>query len=189
MSFENPSFWEKLDEVLSNFFGRFIYFKYVDSFRLRGNERVLEVGCGAGNLSKFIVRRLSGGGFLTCADSSNYWLSKARERLGKFENIEYLLGDVDELSLKNSSYDVLVLHYVLHDMDVSRRLEILKNLKNKLNGGGRIYIREPTRKSHGMSVNEIKGLMKLSGLKEIHSKESCSLLLRKHYIGVFQKRG
>jgi len=80
------------------------------------------------------------------------------------------------------------LHYILHDINKYKRLELIKKLKLMLKDDGRIYIRELTTKEHGISVKKIENLMLSSGFKKISSKEIYSLLLKHYYVGIF-KRG
>jgi len=182
-----PTFLEKLDDFLVRNFSYFNYKNYVRRMDLQGNKKVLELGCGSGKLSKFIINKLSNKGSLTCIDNSNYWLSKAKKRLREYKNIEFKLGEITNLNLKDC-YDVTIIHYVLHDINQNNRLRTIKTLKTKLKNNGKIYIREPTRKNHGMPAKEIEDLMLSSDLKKISSKEIYSLPLRSHYIGIFENK-
>lgn len=187
MSIEKPRLVDRLDDILIRIFAGFVYKPYIDSLKLKGNEKVLEFGCGSGNLSKFVINKLSNKGFLTCIDNSNYWLSKAKTKLNRYKNIEFRLGDITKLNLK-FCYDIAIIHYVLHDINQDIRLKTIKTLKTKLKKNSKIYIKEPTRKNHGMPAKEIENLMLLSGLKKISSKEIYSLPLRSHYVGIFEKK-
>lgn len=187
MTIKNPKLADRIDDILVRIFASFIYKSYVDSLELKENEKVLELGCGSGNLSKFIINKLSNKGSLTCIDNSNFWLLKAKKRLREYKNIEFKLGDITELNLKNC-YDVVIIHYVLHDINQNNRLRTIKTLKTKLKNNGKIYIREPTRKNHCMPAKEIEDLMFSSGLNKIFSKEIYSLPLRSHYKGIFNKK-
>ncbi|MDD5133167.1 MAG: class I SAM-dependent methyltransferase [Candidatus Nanoarchaeia archaeon] len=181
-----PPILEIIDEIfLVKFLAYFNYNQYINSFKLNGNEKILELGCGSGNISRFIIKKLSNKGFLTCVDIFEYWISKIKKRLEKYNNIEFKLGDIKKLNIKDSFYDIVVIHYVLHDITESERLDLIKIIKKKLKKGGKFYIREPIRKSHGISPGNIKRLMKLSGLKEVYSKNKFSLLLRSTFEGIF----
>lgn len=61
------SFAEKLDDYLVRSLAYFNYKCYANRLNLQGNEQVLEVGCGGGNLSRFLAERLPRGK-LTCIE-------------------------------------------------------------------------------------------------------------------------
>lgn len=179
-----PSFAEKCDDYLIRYLAYFNYNNYVERISLHGNERVLEVGCGGGNLSRFLAGRLPQGK-LICIDNSDYWLQKAKDRLKKFGNISFELENILDFN-EGYQFDIVMVHYVLHD--ILEREKAIDILNKSLKSNGRIYIREPTRKNHGMSSKEVEKLMFLAGLEKFSSKEGYSFPLRgKIYEGVFRK--
>ena len=64
----------------------------VDRMELRGDERVLDAGCGTGKVTAMLRDRLPGGE-LVALDGSASMIELARERLGE-ERIEYLVADL-----------------------------------------------------------------------------------------------
>ncbi len=179
-----PSFAEKLDDYLVRYLAYFNYKNYANRLNLRGNEKILEVGCGGGNLSRFLAEKIPSGK-LICIDNSEYWINKARRRLRDFGNIEFKINDILDF-VEEHYFDVAIVHYVLHD--IIEREKIICILNKCLNSRGRIYIREPTRKNHGMSSTEIEKLMFSTGLEKLSSKEGHSFPIRgKSYEGVFIK--
>ena len=189
MSFENPNFMEVwLEELFINrIFARSIYKNYIEKFGLKGNEKILDFGCGGGVCARYIAELLSKEGFLTCVDTSKFWLSKAEERMKKFNNVELKLGDISTLDIKDSSYDVVTIHFVLHDIEPNLRKGVINTLARKLKNGGLLFIREPTKKSHGMSAQEIRDLMTSSGLEETDFKITKSMITGPMYAGIFKK--
>src|SRR6266852_2914926 len=55
--------------------------RLLDDLALRPHDRVVELGCGPGSLSRRILRRLGPGGVLVGVDSSPGFLDLARNRL------------------------------------------------------------------------------------------------------------
>lgn len=62
---------------------------------LRGDETVLDAGCGSGRVSAELLKRLPRGR-LIAVDGSEAMIAKARERLG--EGVEYVVADLAELT-------------------------------------------------------------------------------------------
>lgn len=177
------SFSEKLDGKLINYLAYFNYKNYVGRLGIYNSERVLEVGSGSGNLSRFLVKELIKGE-LVCVDNSEYWIKKAKERLRDFESVKFV--NKDFLDFQESDFDRVVMHYVLHD--IKDRERAVKILQGCLREKGIINVREPMRNGHGISGSEIEDLMLTNNFGKIFSQEGYSFPLRgKVYEGVFQK--
>jgi len=181
--FEHPSTLFVLEDKLKGLLGGpLLYNPYFITFGLKGNERVLDFGCGGGASSRCLANLLGKGGHLTCIDVSSYWISKARKRLEKYSNVECKSGDIRELDIPDSSFDIISTIHVVHDISPAERQDIVKTLSQKLKAGGLFFIREPIKKSHGMPVEEIRTLLSGADLKEIEHKETKS-----EYMGKYQK--
>ena len=181
--FEHPSILFILEDKLKGLLGGpLLYNPYFKTFGLKGNESVLDFGCGGGVGSRCLVNLLDKGGHLTCVDISHYWTAKARKRLNKYSNLECKSGDVRELDIPDSSFDVISTFHVIHDITPPERRDIKKALSQKLKTGGLFFIREPLKKSHGMPVEEIRALLSDAGFSEIEHKETKS-----EYMGRYRK--
>ena len=177
-----PSFSEKLDDRLVRNLAYLNYSLYVRGLHLKRDEKVLEIGCGGGNLSRFLAKEVRE---LICIDNSEYWIKKARERLRNSENIQIEICDILDFD-KENYFDVAIVHYVLHDLPEKEKT--VRILNKCLNSTGRVYIREPTRSSHGISSSEIEKLMYSANFSKLNSQEDYSFPLRgKVYGGSFRK--
>lgn len=115
--FEHPSTLFILEDKLKGLLGgHLLYNPYFKTFRLKGNERVLDLGCGGGAGSRCLANLLTKGGHLTCVDVSNYWIEKTRNRLKKYSNVECKSGDIRELDIQDSSFDIISAIHVVHDI-------------------------------------------------------------------------
>ena len=104
--------------------------------------------------------------------------------MGKYSNVTCESGDIRELDIPDSSFDIISTIHVVHDIAPAEREYILKTLSQKLRTGGLFFIRERVKKSHGMPVEEIRTLLSDACLTEIECKET-----RSEYIGKYQKTG
>jgi len=171
VSFNEPG---KLETIMTRFatatFARGYYRNLAREIVLTGNEMVMDFGSGSGMAAKFIAKELlTGDGHLTCVDVSRVWIEVAKKRTRFFSNIDYKLGDISTLVIGDGSYDVILISFVLHDVDKGERRVIVDGLAKKLRPRGRIVIREPTKSRHGMDPNDIRFLMIGAGLKEVES--------------------
>jgi len=181
--FEKPSFLFILEDIVKGFLGGLLlYNPFIKTFGIKGNERVLDFGCGGGISSRCIAKKLTKGGFLTCVDTSIFWMKKAEKRLRKYNNVEFKTGDIRKLDIPDSSYDIVSIVHVIHDIGPELRQATVNSLAAKLKEGGRLFIIEPTKKSHGMSIEEIRTLMNNAGLVETNNT-----IKKSSYTGEFTK--
>lgn len=179
--FEHPSILFILEDMLKGFIGGpLLYNSYFNTFGLKGNERVLDFGCGGGAGSRCLASLLLKEGHLTCVDVSGYWIAKAKNRLEEYSNVECKVGDIRELDIPDSSFEVISAVHVIHDIPPEERPLTVRTLSQKLKAGGLFFIREPVKKSHGMPVEEIRTLFAGAGLKELKHKETKSEYMGKH---------
>ncbi len=84
--------------------------------RIKEGDTVLDLGSGAGN-DCFVARALVGqSGRVIGLDMTESMIKKAREnaaRLG-YENIEFVLGDIENMPLENNTADVVISNCVLN---------------------------------------------------------------------------
>jgi 2-polyprenyl-3-methyl-5-hydroxy-6-metoxy-1,4-benzoquinol methylase len=107
--------------------------------------------------------------------------------LSRLSNVEYYAEDIRKWDEKDDYFDAVVIHYMLHDIDESERLEVVRALAEKMKKDAKLFIREPTKEGHGMSPEQIRELMSKSGLKETDSKTTKSLMMGSMYTGIFTK--
>jgi ubiquinone/menaquinone biosynthesis C-methylase UbiE len=164
------------------------YRRYVDQMGLRGDERVLDYGSGSGATALHLARRLSaGGGRLTCMDVSERWQAAVREALRSYPEVEFRLGDVRAMGLPAASYDVVLVHWMLHDVAPADRPAIVAELTRLLRAGGRLFSREPTARKHGMPAAEVRELLIAAGLTETLVTEGKAPFFGAHYRAVWTK--
>ncbi len=66
----------------------------LDRLPLRGDERVLDAGCGSGRVTELLVERLAQGS-VVALDGSPAMIEQARTRLARFgERVEYVVADL-----------------------------------------------------------------------------------------------
>ncbi|MFP3909049.1 MAG: class I SAM-dependent methyltransferase [Archaeoglobaceae archaeon] len=187
MSIENPGAIEGFFiDLTNNRLASPLYKKYVDSLHFKGDERLLDFGCGGGTLTGHVARKLENGQVIG-VDTSEYWIEKARKRLKGLHNVELKQGNIIDMDINN--FDVIFIHFVLHEIEGGgkQRLATAKSLAEKLKPEGKIIIREPTKASHGMSSSEITALMNKAGLREIRGESQKSMFLGPMYFGIFEK--
>jgi trans-aconitate 2-methyltransferase len=104
----------------------------LERLELRGDELVLDAGCGSGRVTAELARRLPEGRLLA-VDGSEAMIAKARERLG--DSVSYLVADLSELELGEPVdliFSTATFHWIL-DHDI-----LFRRLRAALRRGGRL---------------------------------------------------
>lgn len=139
-----------------------------DSLALRGDEQVLDVGCGGGLLLNEAARRLVGGkatGIDIWAPHSgggNYaLLMKNAKAEGVADKIEFKQADVRKLPFNDASFDVIVSSGALHHISRDRpeHEQAINEMLRVLKPGGKIALMDISHMVEGYASNmKAKGL-------------------------------
>jgi len=182
--FNNPSALFRFEDRLKGLIGGPLY--YAPYFRsrggFRGDEEVLDFGCGGGVSTRSIAAELTRGGSVTGVDISSYFSERARRRVARYPSARILSGEITQLDLPRQSFDLISIIHVLHDIPRAKRSATVQALGVLLKPNGRLWIWEPTRLSHGMPAEEIRGLMEEAGLREVSAEVRGNA-----FKGVFEK--
>jgi trans-aconitate 2-methyltransferase len=104
----------------------------LNRLRLRGDETVVDAGCGTGRVTAELAERLPRG-HVFAVDGSAEMVEKARERLG--DRVDYVVSDLLELELPEPVdvvFSTATLHWILDHERLFRRL------RGVLRPGGRV---------------------------------------------------
>jgi len=160
------------------------YCSFAHSLKLRGNERVLDFGSGSGICSRHIAACLQRGGYLDCVDISQGWMNVVRKTLRRYKNVSYHLGHITQLDLPESAFDVIVIHFVLHDIPTAERPGVVNALARLLKPTGHLIVREP--QGHGLTLEDLQQLTTAAGL-HIATMDTRKILIGNVYDGSFTR--
>ena len=114
---------------------------YLDLLGITAGERVLDVGCGSGAVTREIARRVGSRGVAVGLDPSPALLAVARElakEAGVGERVEFREGDARRLPFADGLFDVVVCVTVLSH--VPRGEAAIPELVRVLRPGGRLGV-------------------------------------------------
>jgi ubiquinone/menaquinone biosynthesis C-methylase UbiE len=117
--------------------------RLLDELALRPDDRVVELGCGAGSFSRRIFRRLGTGGVLVGVDRTEGLLAQARDALAGTgaARFEPVLADIAVLGDWLNGADVVVARTMLHHVPMVEF--VLGRLRAALRPGTRVGFLEP----------------------------------------------
>ena len=105
---------------------------------IRGDERILDIGCGDGKITAEVAKLVPGGS-ITGLDNSREMLSFARERFPPVSrpNLEFQYGDASNLRYEDE-FDLVLSFACLHW--VQDHGPVLEGIKRSLKNGGRVLM-------------------------------------------------
>ncbi len=107
-------------------------------FNTQEKIKVLDLGCGTGNVSKIIKERFPQSK-ITCIDLAEKMIEMARTKLSHYDNIEYKIGNFSKLHFSND-YDVIVSSLAIHHLKTDDEKKYLySKIFNALGKGGVFY--------------------------------------------------
>ncbi|HET6883720.1 MAG TPA: class I SAM-dependent methyltransferase [Pirellulales bacterium] len=106
-------------------------------FDIGGARRILDVGSGAGQIAKHLLKYADPGASLTCFDLSLPMVRRARNRL-KSGVPHYLVSDVTRLPFADGTFDCVTCGYVIEHLPDARLG--LAELARVMQRGGRLLL-------------------------------------------------
>lgn len=129
--------------------GKFLVWgQLLDGLKLRGNELVLDIGCGRGAVLMLVAERLTSGR----AIGVDLWKKRdqsgnaadATERNavveGVADRVELHTADMTALPFENASFDVIVSSIAIHNLDRPGRDKAIEEAVRVLRPGGTLMI-------------------------------------------------
>jgi ubiquinone/menaquinone biosynthesis C-methylase UbiE len=113
-----------------------LYHKYLLRYLPPRCEHALEIGCGTGEFTRLLAQRAES---VVAVDLSPQMIRLAQLQSANYTNIEYITGDVMQLTLPGESYDCIVSIATLHHLP---RDQALLRMTGALKPGGVLIIHD-----------------------------------------------
>ncbi|MGQ9844512.1 MAG: class I SAM-dependent methyltransferase [Spirochaetota bacterium] len=127
------------DEVVGNDQLRIQELRNVFSLiNIKPNDTVMDVGCGTGVLFTIIQERIGPQGTLIAVDPSDRMIEEAKKRYANFNNITYIVGPLEDITLPDKSINVILCFAVFPHIEDKQMA--LKKCYNFLTVDGSLYI-------------------------------------------------
>lgn len=122
--------------------------RVLDEAGLRAGTRVLEIGCGTGNLL-LLAHRLTPGVVTTGLDPDTDALDRAaRKARRRGVDLQLDLGYADSLPYEDGSVDVVLSSLMLHHLPEAAKVPALREARRVLRPGGRLVVLDVDGEGH-----------------------------------------
>jgi ubiquinone/menaquinone biosynthesis C-methylase UbiE len=112
----------------------------VDQAAVRPGQRLLEIGCGTGNLA-LLVARLHPGAEVTGIDPDPRALARARRKAARRGTpVRWDRGFAQELPYPDAAFDRVLSSLMLHHLDADGRVAALREARRVLRPGGTLHV-------------------------------------------------
>jgi ubiquinone/menaquinone biosynthesis C-methylase UbiE len=117
---------------------------------IKSGGNAIDIGCGTGIFTPFILKKLGNNGHLTCVDSACEMLKIAQKK-GFEGNISYLCADIEVTGLESSQFDAAICYSSFphfHD-----KLKSLCEINRLLKNDGKLFICHTSSRNHINSIH------------------------------------
>ena len=111
--------------------------KLIELIKINKNNRVLDVACGTGVVTKQIQKKVGKSGYVVGIDTSTTAIKIAKKENEKNKNLDFLNADAENFSF-SKKFDIVTCQYALFFFPNAQKA--LKNIKNSLKKSGMIGI-------------------------------------------------
>jgi len=105
------------------------YFEMIEMLFLSSDFRpvnILELGCGTGNLTKYIVKNFPSA-IVTAVDISEDLLKICKKRVGG-KNVCFVKSDFAKLKLNGNSFDLVISSIAIHHLENKEKIKLFENI-------------------------------------------------------------
>ena len=104
----------------------------VSNYKIEKGMRVLELGCGTGDMWKNRNELIKSCSELILSDFSAGMLETSRCNVGSFDNVEYKVIDIQEIPYEDESFDIVIANMMLyHIPDLDKALSEVRRVLKK----------------------------------------------------------
>ena len=117
----------------------------VSNYKIEKGMKVLELGCGTGDMWKGRETLVSACSKLILSDFSDGMVATTKETVGNYDNIEYRVLDIQEIPYENESFDIIIANTYVFLVAFSGDWNLFDRIT--VNGQNRWSLKEITKKN------------------------------------------
>jgi AbrB family looped-hinge helix DNA binding protein len=140
---------DKWDDMRSVFFPDNVKEKAIEAANVQPGNLAADIGAGTGFITEGLLKK---GLKVIAIDQSDAMLSEMKKKFSFSENIDYRIGDSDNLPIKDSSLDFAFANMYLHH--VENPAQAIKEMARTLKPGGKLVITDADEHNQKFLIEE-----------------------------------
>ena len=104
------------------------------------NQNLIDVACGTGDIAKLFLKYVNKNSEVTCVDPNRGMISRGKEKLSKFKNINWIISQAENIPLADNLFDFYTISFGLRN--TARINNALSEAYRVLKPGGRFLCLE-----------------------------------------------
>tara|TARA_Y100001936_G_scaffold206717_1_gene211225 strand:+ start:280 stop:984 length:705 start_codon:yes stop_codon:yes gene_type:complete len=104
------------------------------------NQNLIDVACGTGDIPKLFLNKVNKSSQITCVDPNKGMIKKGKEKLNRFDNLNWIVASAENLPIKNDLFNFYSISFGLRN---TKNIEkTLAEAYRVLKPGGRYFCLE-----------------------------------------------
>ena len=79
------------------------------------NQKLIDVACGTGDIAKLFLNNVNKKSYVTCVDPNIGMIKKGKEKLKKFDNLNWVVASAEKLPMTTNSFDFYTISFGLRN--------------------------------------------------------------------------
>ena len=79
------------------------------------NQKLIDVACGTGDIAKLFLNYVNKKSYVTCVDPNIGMIKKGKEKLKKFNNLNWIVASAEKLPMTTNSFDFYTISFGLRN--------------------------------------------------------------------------
>ena len=104
------------------------------------NQNLIDVACGTGDIARLFLKYVNESSQVTCIDPNRGMISKGKEKLSKFKNINWIISRAENIPLSDNLFDFYTISFGLRN--TAKISNALSEAYRVLKPGGRFLCLE-----------------------------------------------
>lgn len=162
------------DKMRTSFFPEAVRNKALETAGVQRGQVAADIGAGTGFITEALVQA---GALVIAVDQSDAMLAAMKKKYSGFQDIDYRIGEAEDLPIPSESVDYAFANMYLHHVEIP--LEAIKEMARILKPGGKLILTDLDEHEYdflrteqydrwmGFKREDIKQWLSEAGLKEV----------------------